>query len=444
MDRRTFVRTALGTTIGATMGASLGTTLAGTASASHSVVEVPYRMDASNQAGWWRPIEEHNGHVYLAYNAWGGPGPTNGGPTDTHTVYIARRSPDGSWTRGCLKSAPGSGCVVYGDDVGHNQPSIAIDGDGYIHAFVSMHNDNWRYYRSDAPGDVTTMVNRSAELPDQGLRYTYPNLAKAQNGDVYLIIRVYPTWPGPGYGRLFRWSNSAKTWARVATFAADSDWIVYPNDVAGTSDGRIHIGWEWAYGGANGLRHLGSYLVYDPATGQFRNAAGTVVNAPATTASPVVYRPLGPHENPPGCRKPSSCPGVQSAKLAINPSTGRPLVAYRYRSNHNYPFRVWLAEWTGSSWANSLVYAGNYDTYAALDITTPGSDDVRVYYAKKETLQPNQPHVATRSQSGGWVEHALLYGARVERLSVIRRSQIDYLYMADPGDRKLYFGQMSW
>jgi hypothetical protein len=48
--------------------------------------QVPYRVDASNQAGWWRPMDELNGSLYVAYNAWGGPGATNGGATDTHTV----------------------------------------------------------------------------------------------------------------------------------------------------------------------------------------------------------------------------------------------------------------------------------------------------------------------------------------------------------------------
>lgn len=432
-------RTAIRTAVSTAVTGLLVLTLAPPALASHSVEPVPYRMDASNQAGWWRPIEEYNGNLYLAYNAWGGPGPTNGGPEDTHTVYIAKRRPDGTWTRGCLKAASGS-CVVYGDDVGHNQPSIAIDGDGYIHAFVSMHNDNWRYYRSNAPGDVTSMVNRSSQMPDQNLRYTYPNLARGPGGDVYLIIRVYLVWPGPGHGRLYRWNNATNSWSRVATFAAQDGFVVYPDDIA-SAGGEIHIAWEWAYGGASGLRHLGSYLVYNPSTGQFRNAAGTPVSVPTTTTSPVVYKPLGPHEEL-GCRRVSSCPGVQSAKFAIDHATGRPLVAYRYRSNHGYPWRVWLAEWDGGRWRHDLVYGGKYDTYPAVDITVRRGG-VRVYYAKRETLTGTQAHVATRV-AGGWDESALLSGVRVERLSVIRRLGIDYLYLAAPGAKKLYFGTNQW
>src|SRR5436190_1611023 len=119
-----------------------------------TVQSVPFRMDASNQAAWWRPIAEFGGSLFIAYDGWGGAAASTGGTFDTHTVYVARRTPNGHWTRGCLRS--GRSCAVFEDDRGHRQPTIAIDGDGYIHVFTAMHKDHWRYYRSSAPGDVTT------------------------------------------------------------------------------------------------------------------------------------------------------------------------------------------------------------------------------------------------------------------------------------------------
>lgn len=411
--------------------------LVGTAAPAHAAVStelVPFRMDASNQAGWWKPIEEFGGRPYVAYNAWGNPGA--GGASDTHTVYIARREPNGTWTRGCLQTSTGD-CAVYPDDIGHNQPSIAIDGDGYLHAFVSMHNNNWRYYRSAAPGDVTAMVNRSTEMPDQGGMYTYPNVSRAANGDLYLIIRAYPQ------GRLYRWNNAANTWTRVATFAAAANYVVYPDDVIGDAAGNIHIAWEWAYGGANGLRHLASYLRYSPATNQFATASGTPVAVPVTTSSPVVYQPLEGQERATDRDDASGPPGVQSAKLAIRPATGRPLAAYRYRSAHGYPWRVRLAEWTGTTWQRQIVYGGSYDTTAAVDVSAYGSG-IRVYYAKKETLTGDQAFAATRAAGGTWTETLLLPGVRVERLGVIRRGPTDHLYLAAPGAHQLYYGTSTW
>jgi hypothetical protein len=411
------------------LAAGLVVTPHGPASAAVSTSLVPYRMDASNQAGWWKPIEEFNGSVYMAYNAWNGA--TGGGTDDGHTVWIAKRSPDGGWSRGCLPGSAG-GCAVFTDDIGHNQPTIAIDGDGYIHVFASMHNVGWRYYRSSAPGAVASMVNRSAQLPDRDGRYTYPATTRASNGDVYLVVRSYPA------GRLYRWSDAADTWSRVATFASQAGYVVYPDDISADGAGNLHIAWEWAYASAGGLRHLGSYLRYRPASNQFENAAGTRVAVPATTASPVGYQPIGELEKI--TDRGTADPGVQSAKVAVDPA-GNPVVAYRYRSTVGGFFRVWFAMWTGAGWQRQLVYQGAYDTHAAVDVSVLGSA-VRVYYVKRDTLG-DQAFVAG-SADGGWAETSLLPGVRVERLSVIRRGPIDHLYLAVPGATSLYYGRNPW
>src|SRR5690606_27396920 len=105
-----------------------------------------------------------------------------------------KRQSDGSLVTDCLRLSSGA-CAEYIDDGGHNQPTIAVDGNGVIHAFVSMHNDSWNYFRSTTAGDVTTMVEQSAEVPDGELGFTYPVAATAPNGDVYLMARAYDPVP---------------------------------------------------------------------------------------------------------------------------------------------------------------------------------------------------------------------------------------------------------
>lgn len=401
-----------------------------------TLAEVPYRMDASNQAAWWKPLDEFGGSHFLAYNAWGGPGATNGGPTDTHTVYIAEHKPDGQWARGFL--GHDGACSVFTDDVGHRQPSIAVDGHGRIHAFAAMHGDHWIYYRSATPGDVTTMVDRSTEMPDQADGFTYPAVCSVGNGDLYLIIRSGIA------GRLYRWNDGTAQWSRVATFATTSGFVVYPDDIIGDAAGNLHIAWEWAFGTTGGLRHLGSYLRYEPATGRFTNAAGATMTLPVTTASPVVYQPLeGIEKATTTDDDPTEPPGFQSAKLALNPTTGRPAVAYRYRTEPHGLWRVRVAEWNGSSWARSGVYVGSYDTTAAIDISKCGSG-TRVYYAKAQTPTGDQAFAATRQANGTWVETCLAPGVRIERLSVIRRGNTDHIYLAAPGAQKLYLASLPW
>src|SRR4029079_19161269 len=116
---------------------------------------------------------------------------------------------------------------VFRDDPGHRQPSIAVDGDGYIHVFTALHKNHWVYYRSGRPRDVHTMVNRSAQLPDQGDVYTYPVLTRTGQGDVYMVIRA-ATGGGPEHGRLYRWANPTNAWSRVAIFASQVGYTVYP------------------------------------------------------------------------------------------------------------------------------------------------------------------------------------------------------------------------
>lgn len=401
---------------------------------------VPYRMDASNQAGWWHPIDEYNGRVYMAYNAWGSA--SAGGAQDTHTVYVAKRELDGRWDRDCVRDSAGA-CLVLGDDLGHNQPTIAVDGDGYIHIFYSMHGINWRYYRSSVPGDVHTMVNRSAYMPDQGGSYTYPAATRTDNGDIYLVIRAGTE------GRLYRWNNAANVWTNEGTFARASGYVVYPDDVI-FSAGEVHIAWEWAYRTSNGLRHNGSYLRYSPVTRQFRNAAGAVVNHPATFGTPdVVYQPVEgtenasdrdeyPHDNR------GDFPGVQSAKISFHPTANRPFIAYRYRSAFQGPFRVKLAEWDGSAWVRSVVYGGKYDTFAAVDVTTFGGSGIRVYYAKNQTIADDHAFAATRQADGSWAETLLRGATPIERLAVIRRGATDHLYLASPGTHQLFYGTNTW
>jgi BNR repeat-containing family member len=396
--------------------------------------QVPFRMDGSNQAGWWKPIDEFGGSVYVAYDAWGGS--DLGGSKDKHTVYVARRNSSGTWTRGCLP-AVGGGCAVFTDDIGHRQPSVAVDGDGYIHVFASMHANRWIYYRSSRSGDPTTMVNRSAQMPDQDGGFTYPNVTRAPNGDVYLIIRDNLD------GRLYRWDNAANTWSRAAIFAAEAGFVVYPDDIAPDASGNLHIAWEWASGGASGLRHLGSYVRYEPASGRFFDAAGHVLSTPVKTTSTAVYQPLVPGELATDIGGSTDPPGFQSAKITLDPATGRPMAAYRMRLTAGGKFQVRFARWDGAAWRRETVYAGRYTTYAAVDVTVHGGQP-RVYYAKTGVPSADQAFAAVRQPDGRWVEDPpLLPGVRIERLAVIRRGGVDWVYLAAPTEMTLYLNRIA-
>jgi hypothetical protein len=399
--------------------------------------EVPFRMDASNQAGWWSPLAERDGQVFVAYNAWGSS--SAGGANDRHTVYVARRDIEGEWVRGCLPASTGTACATFIDDIGHRQPSIAIDGDGFLHVFAAMHHENWRYFRSTAPGDPTTLVDRSGEMPALGGLITYPNVTATPGGDVYVIARTYPD------GGLYRWDDAADAWSAVTTFASEPDHVVYPDDIVSDAAGNLHIAWEWAYGGTNGLRHLGSYARYDPATGVFSDAAGTAMDVPMGVDSSAVYQPLLDGERSTDRGGPTNPPGFQSAKLTVDPATGHPVAAYRMRATAGGKFDVRLARWNGTEWVREIVYAGLYTTYAAIDVTVHEGQP-RVYYAKTAVPAKHQAFVSVRQPNGSWVEdRPLLPGITVERLAAVQDAAgtVDHVYLADPSGRKLYLRRLE-
>ncbi|WP_310393795.1 BNR-4 repeat-containing protein [Hymenobacter sp.] len=395
---------------------------------------VAAEIDASNVAGWWTPLDEYQGRTYCVFNA---PGPT----AADHQVRIGQRKAAGPWTSACLPASPA--CATYVDDLGHNQPSMAVDGDGYLHAFVSMHNNGWRYYRSATPGDITTMQNQSAEMPDPRDTYTYPVLTRTPSGDLYLLIRARIN-DGDGQGRLYRWNNAANAWTRVGVFARDAGYAVYPDDVKADAAGNLHIIYEWSKAPSGIIRHRAAYLRYHLATGKAYKADGRPLTLPVSIAASDEYQSFEGAET--WTSDPDlTSPGVQSARLALVPNSNNLSVAYRYRTTHGGPYTVRRAYWNGRAWSRTTVYAGG-DTNAAMGTTHDGRM-VRIYYSKKGTFS-----TATVAESVGtapFAETPLAAGKSIERLAVkMRPDGTDAVYLVAPTEvspttGKLYFQTVS-
>jgi hypothetical protein len=402
----------------------------------------PPLVDATNQAGWWTPLVEHDGALYYAYD---GPGSSGG----THVVLVAKRLlTTGEVVTSCL--AAGGGCIQFGDDVGHNQPSVAVDGDGFVHVFTAMHSSPWRqhYFRSAEPESVTTMVDRGATLPDQSWTHTYPVPATAPDGSVWLAIRSRSSAGAAGVGgRLYHYDPATQTWTRTATFAYNPGLWVYPDDLQIDSSGRLHIAYEWVKKYVNWFPHIGAYAIYVPSTGRFVNAGGQTMTAPLTVNSPAVYQSWSSSFDPTARYNGL---GVQTAKLALDPVTHRPQIAYRYTPRYGQHLAVLLTRWDGHAWRRTTVYAGRYDTFPTVDLTLVGSS-LRIYYTKVNTTGGPSAFVAWPLAGGGGgaggFGEASLAGSHpgIERLSAIPLSDgRDALYLSAPHDRppggSLYLG----
>ncbi len=72
------------------------------------------------------------------------------------------------------------------DERWHICPTIGVDKKGYIHIAGDMHNDTWKYFRSDKPEDITSWTRR-ADLPGRGV--TYPSFFYDNQRELYIGFR---------------------------------------------------------------------------------------------------------------------------------------------------------------------------------------------------------------------------------------------------------------
>ncbi|CEF86442.1 hypothetical protein FGSG_04781 [Fusarium graminearum PH-1] len=388
-------------------------------------------VDVNSQAGWWNPLDEYGGYDWLAYLR-----NPPGGSTANNNVMVARRSiADGTITRDCVKTSDGQ-CAVFADDLGHNTPSISVDGDGYVHVFTSMHNEPWKYFRSTTPYS-STLVDASSEMPDQTIKVTYPVIKRDADGNLWLIVRGQAANDNNAKGGYFyKYSTSDGSWSRVTIWAYNKGYSVYPDDIAFSSDGDVHLQWEWSKYPASAVRHQGSYVRYNPSTNSFTSASGATVSLPITqNSADIVYQPLTSGETYSGDINASPGPAFQSAKMALyEKSDGSVHIqhAYRFKTSTAGSWQIRRATATYGTqdpWTREILYQDS-ETSAALSITHDGAS-ARIYYCRSSA----SAFVLENVGGAGWTNTALepVVGKKVQRLQALMRSDgTDVLYLGSP------------
>jgi hypothetical protein len=250
-----------------------------------------------------------------------------------------------------------SGVVDTGveDDPGHNTPSVAVDGDGFIHVWYDMHNDQMKIKKSAEPRRVDAgWLHESGPWSGE---YTYPAATVASNGDVYFAARRTSNWAC----QLFHYDRSEKNWRLVADFAQASGFTCYLPRPYGGSDGKVHLSFQWRKGKPGANRHLGSYAVYDPGEDTFKRADGTPYHLPISPLTADAYQPLEAYwENR---------YGISTHGLAEN-DQGQPLIVYNFFRRGRPDQRVVrLARWSGSGWVTT-------DLAGPVSGTTLGDADI--------------------------------------------------------------------
>lgn len=388
----------------------------------------------SNQAGWWHPLDAFQDAEYYGLCK-------EYGVTGKHQVELVKRASDGTLTRGLCKNRDGS-IASFDNDIGHNNPSVIVDGDGYIHVFTSMHVNLLRYFKSSAPYDVTNMVDATFGFPDVDWTYTYPTVARGPEGDVYVMMRVSNRTTVNDTKRgavIYRYRLAAKKWERYAPVAEADNRSVYPDDMMAFADG-LHLLFQWAPYPSSAVRHVGEYGVIGT-DGLIRSKAGTQYPIPIAQGQ-LAYKPLAAGENP-GSGTGFTI-GIQSAKFAFNGAALSHIV-YRFRAVDDPPptgtyfskFGVYVATWNGSAWVEeeiAYVPPEMGDTSAALAATVQ-SGKRRVYFSVEYTSAGNKVAVIVLAENAGsgWV-YSVLGGTEptLLRLGSAPGNGGDVLYVSSP------------
>jgi|GEM_PF-1283059 len=390
------------------------------------ILEKVDRMSENNVAAWWSPIvyDPEARTVFMSYLR---PGDTE----KKDDVVIAMRQSHGGWT---TEDTGGKASF----DKGHTQTSIALDGNGHLHLAYGMHFNPFRYGISNEPHTIEAGITRGAPkvFIAKGPAFTYPNMTTGKDGDVYLIIRESFS------GVLYRYDLKTENWVREATFAEEEGSTVYPDHIFTGPKGYIHIIWEWAAGGPQGTRHLGSYTRYNPVEKTFHRADGTPhTTLPITRKTADVYQPMEGNEV-----YEQGVHGIQSAKMTVD-DRGFPHIAYAYSANQKgdgYEHR--LAHWTGTTWERTTVSPGPFRSEKPWISSWKGT--LRYYspLSPSESEGADDLHVRVSTNFGAtWSTPARVTdNLPIARPVGVSHRGIDFLYLPSTQTGELYFAYVQY
>jgi hypothetical protein len=182
---------------------------------------------------------------------------------NTRQIVVGVKAPGLAWR---TKTLSGAAATVGWDS--HNSLTMVVDAQGLIHLAGNMHNNPLRYWRSNVPGEIDSIVNVASMIGTQEASVTYPVFVKGNGGELVFIYRDGGS--GSGNHLINKWNPTTKTWSRLLStnlFSGSSTTgtrSVYFGDndagpVAGP-DGWYHLFWFWRATSDAATTHRVSYM----------------------------------------------------------------------------------------------------------------------------------------------------------------------------------------
>lgn len=317
------------------------------------------------------PIASFNGKIYVAF-------------VNRNLQTVVAQKKDGVWSESVV--AP-----ITQPDTWHNEPSIAVDSEGYIHVVYNMHSTPWQYSVSTNPEDISqwefrgqyagtnpgkSVASKSGCLGDcydnwmsegiadiPGNQITYPFMTPDRNGVLYVSYRECYYCDRSDYfarewsGGISRYDVTTKTWSRVGgvrPFAHDPNYVPAAGGMHMFFDvnNRMHISWVWGlhYTKDEGSRsyfynpNYPSYAYSDDPDSTFHKADGTLLTLPLDISqADVVVDPSWINPNSKGYFF-----GITNVAAMPN---GNPFVFVWPRTQSQGVNRAWVQHIPGDGWS---------------------------------------------------------------------------------------------
>lgn len=253
------------------------------------------------------------------------------------------------------------------DDSSHNQSAIAVDGDGFIHVLIGMHNHKLKYYRSNSPGDYQNFTDHSTLMPgynDQGIeekRYTYPAMVATENGDVVFVARRTGLFMDGERLResqqnekqdLYHFDNATDTWSMIQ-IKGQANKNAYMSKLFADANNNVHIATVWSqrHSGDNTYQR-GTYARYNVDGRTLFNASGNELTPPIEVDSPqadLFYPGEMPWDD--------LTNELQTAHVTLN-GLQQPIIAFGKNITPDYSklspeYQVSFSYWDGGQWQMS-------------------------------------------------------------------------------------------
>jgi len=137
----------------------------------------------------------------------------------------------------------------------HNYITMAVDQEGYIHLSGNMHGSRLVYFRSQKPGDISTLERIKSMVGEQENSVTYPKFMKGPKGN--LIFKYRHGGSGNGIWFYNIYDSTSKTWKRFfdKPLLGGRGRNAYGPAPRRGPDGWYHMYWMWRESGDCSTNH---------------------------------------------------------------------------------------------------------------------------------------------------------------------------------------------